>query len=247
MEPDAYRHYALESQSWLYRGRVQLLELLVREAASEATVDRLLEVGAGVGQNLSTLSRFGATDAAEIDPLGIARIRELGVAGRVYTERFPFEFASPYDVIVAMDVVEHLEDDVGALKWMASGLVPGGHLIVSVPAHQWLFSDHDRVLGHFRRYTKKSLLAALPADLGVVRAGYFNSLLLPVAVASRAVNGARKTVARRASAPTKQRAMMPGPIDKMFGGILHAEANVFARRPVVPFGLSVFALVRTPR
>jgi SAM-dependent methyltransferase len=244
VQDDAYRHYESESQNWLKVGRIRLLDLLLDRAASTTAIERLLEVGAGVGQNLPSLARHGTVDAAEIDPLGLDRLRALGLTQHLYTDPIPFDLVGPYDVICALDVIEHLDDDRAALAWIAAGLHPGGHCVVSVPAYQWLFSDHDRALGHRRRYTLPSLLEAFPTELEIVSAGYFNSILFPAAAVSRGILGIRSRLARHARPPEKQRSTMPSPVDGFLRRLLGLEATWFARRPLAPFGLTIFVLAR---
>lgn len=244
MERGSYEQYARESNNWLHRGRRSVLIRLLGEAARAQAVPHVLEVGAGVGQNLPTLAQFGAVDAAEIDELGVRQIREQGFSGHLYTERIPFELQHPYNIICALDVIEHLEDDRGAVQWIADGLVPGGHFIASVPAHQWLFGEHDTALGHFRRYNRKAFLALLPPELEPIRAGYFNTTLFPAVAAIRGLALLRRRRSRDVSAARKQSSTLPAPADWMLGRLLGVEARVFARRPIAPFGLSFFVLAR---
>src|SRR3546814_15318471 len=86
-----------------------------------------------------------------------------------------------------LDVVEHIDNDVAALRGMAECLAPGGKILIAVPAHQWMWSAHDVVNHHHRRYSKASLAKAI-ADAGLTHNGlrWFNSLLFPASVAARA-------------------------------------------------------------
>ena len=91
-----------------------------------------------------------------------------------------------YDLVAVLDVVEHIEDDVAALAAMKTLLKPGGKILIAVPAHQWLWSAHDVVNHHHRRYSKATLRAAITAaGLKPARLSYFNSLLFPLAAAAR--------------------------------------------------------------
>ena len=101
-----------------------------------------------------------------------------------------------FDLAVSLDVIEHLEDDLAALRELRRVVAPGGALLVTVPAYQWLWSGHDEINHHHRRYTRRSLLArrrSRPAG-SRVRTTYFNSLLLPVAIVLRVLDRfSRKT------------------------------------------------------
>src|SRR6185312_3944233 len=84
-----------------------------------------------------------------------------------------------FDFAVTLDVIEHLEDDLGALRELRRTVVPGGALLVTVPAYQWLWSGHDEINHHHRRYTRGSLQkVAEQAGWHQQRTTYFNSLLL---------------------------------------------------------------------
>lgn len=247
MEQAAYAQYERESSGWLHRGRAAALDSLMRLAASSGRVEHVLEVGAGVGQNVAVLERYGTVDVGEIDEIGLTRLKELPAIGHIYTDRIPFVLRREYDVICALDVVEHLEDDAGALAWMAQGVRPGGFIIIAVPAYQWLFSDHDRALGHYRRYTRRALRAVLPPEMVVVRAGYFNTCLFPLVAASRLAGRALRKVRRApAGEPHKQSSSMPAAVDRLFGNLLGLEARALGRFGGAPFGLSVVLLAQRP-
>jgi len=89
-----------------------------------------------------------------------------------------------FDAILYIDVLEHIEDDRGELSRAAARLKPGGHLVVLSPAHNWLFSRFDASIGHYRRYNKKTLLAAAPRGLTLKRTVYFG-FLRPVRLAGQ--------------------------------------------------------------
>jgi SAM-dependent methyltransferase len=203
----------------------------------------MLEVGAGAGQNLPTLARFGTVDAIEINPLGREAILERGIARDVFAEPVPFALERRYDVICALDVIEHLGDDAEALRWIAGLLRPGGVLIVTVPAYQWLFSDHDRALGHYRRYTRARLAAALPPSMTTLTAAYFTHFAFPLAVAARAAWSLRRSLSRRAT-PAKQSSPRGGIATGLLARLHAVELALIARGYRPPFGLSVFAVAR---
>lgn len=202
----------------------------------------ILEVGAGVGQNLPALARLGALDAIEVNPEGAEAIDALGVVRSLYRDGVPFELDRLYDLIVAADVVEHLPDDRAALRWIADRLRPGGALILTVPAYQWLFGAHDRALGHYRRYSRPGLVAALPPDLEVLRCAYFNQLLFPAAVGSRLV---WTLSSRRADGATRKQPSPRGSaVGRALGRVLGTEVRWIGRGYRPAWGLSVFCLAR---
>ena len=97
-----------------------------------------------------------------------------------------------YDLIGAFDVIEHIDDDRAALASIATKLKPGGKFVMTVPAHQWMWSAHDVVNHHKRRYSKAALKALIDGSpMKLLKVGYFNSLLFPLAVAERAASKLR--------------------------------------------------------
>jgi hypothetical protein len=107
--------------------------------------------------------------------------------------------------VLLLDVIEHVDDDVATLRAARGAVGDGGLLIVTVPAYRWLWSGHDEVLGHRRRYTAGELRAAVErAGFRVLRVSYFNTLLFPLLAAVRAgkrVRGDRGHDLRRPPAP----------------------------------------------
>jgi hypothetical protein len=99
-----------------------------------------------------------------------------------------------FDTILYIDVLEHIEDDRAELAASGARLRPGGHIVVLAPAHQWLYSPFDKAIGHFRRYSKPSLLATAPPGLLAVAAYYLDAVGVAASLANR--------VLLRASLPT---------------------------------------------
>lgn len=248
MLDDVFHQYKAESSNWMKRGRSSLLRALLDEAVGGRQGVELLEIGAGVGQNVPTLAQFGRVDVAEISPVGLEVLRTRPGIETIYEDPIPFALNKPYDVICALDVIEHLEDDRAATEWIARGLKPGGYFIASVPAYPWLFSDHDVALGHYRRYTKSSFNRLLPSGLQLVKSGYFNSTLFPLPAAKRLGERLVKRLGKGRPSVSpggpKESSDVPAWLDPIFGAILSAEVTLFRQRPVMPFGLSVFTLAR---
>lgn len=122
----------------------------------------ILEIGCGIGNFTKSLTKYGKVWAIDIDPQGIEKTREV-VNGRVRIgfgdlETNKFFFGNrKFDTIVCLNVLEHIKDDLKALKNLNKLLRPGGFLILLVPLHQFLYGQIDRSIGHFRRYSKSEL------------------------------------------------------------------------------------------
>lgn len=249
MDDEAYQSYSDEAETWLKRGRLKLIDgLLSRHVGTPDGALQVLEIGAGVGQNVPVLSRYGAVDCVEVSEQGLIELRRHNDVRRIYDAPVPTSLERPYDVIGAFDVLEHLDDDDVAVEWVFDNLNSGGVFIATVPAYQWLFSWHDVALHHHRRYTSRGLaLLAEPHGL-VLQQGYFVSTLFPVAVATRlgSVISYRRSSDIPVESPTKQSGSMNRFIDQVLSTFLSGEAALVKRGFRFPAGLSTFMVVRKP-
>jgi SAM-dependent methyltransferase len=244
MDRQAFLDYQAESQNWLKRGRQYLLRrLLSRYAPAQGSL-RLLEVGPGVGQNLSELRTFGRVEVVESNPYALEALRTHPELSAIHVHEIPFELDSRYDVICAMDVLEHIEDDESAACWIADHLEPQGLFVATVPAYNFLFSDHDRALGHHRRYSRKGFMSVLPGELRVVSSGYFNTTLFPVAAVTRLLREVLLTRKRHHGPPRRQSSRVGPALDRVLAGIIRIEAELIVRGIVPWFGLSVYCVAR---
>ena len=140
---------------------------------------RILDVGCGSGVTVDSLARAGA-DVVGVD----LEVSTADSPGRRIVSGDYLELGQglgEFDLVMALDVVEHFEDDSRVLKTIAGNTRNGGKVLITVPAFQWLWSSHDEHNNHYRRYTRSTLTAAMTAaGLDVQRAGYlFLGLLLP--------------------------------------------------------------------
>jgi SAM-dependent methyltransferase len=239
MDADYHRLIAeVEDEHWWFAGRRKILAAVI-ETLDLPRGTRILDVGCGSGGNLTTLARFGQLSAMEID----GRAREIA-SGRGVCEvvpgslpgTIPFGPAS-FDVVTALDVIEHIEDDRSALEAIHGMLVPGGRLVITVPAYRFLWSYHDVVNCHFRRYSRRDLSDALrSARLEPVRISYFNTWLFPFAALVRL---AGRFVSRRGAGPDMR--LPPPRVNRLLTSIFSSEAHVLRRRSL-PFGVSVLAV-----
>jgi SAM-dependent methyltransferase len=238
MERVVYEQMAeLDQRHWWYVARREVIAALIRNDVRPPANARVLEIGCGTGHNLAMLSEFGHVDALELDDEARA-VAEKRLGRNVMSAPLPGLSGVPqkhYDLIGAFDVVEHVEDDRAALASIAERLKPGGKLVLTVPAHQWMWSAHDVVNHHKRRYSKRGLRRLLeesPLKLDTI--GYFNSLLFPVAIAERLSSKLRGKDDADLTLP-------PAPLNTVLERIFAAERHLVGRLPLPP-GLSLFAV-----
>ena len=227
----------LDQRHWWYRARRQVLAALIRRKARPPAGARLLELGCGTGHNLAMLGEFGELDALELDDTARA-VAEKRLGRPVLSAPLPELRGVPerhYDLIAALDVIEHIDDDGASLASIAKRLKPGGKLVMTVPAHKWMWSAHDVVSHHKRRYSKRSLRKLIEVSpLRLEAMGYFNSLLLPAAVAERLAS----KIGRKKEADLW---LPPRPVNSALEALFAAERHLIGRVPLPP-GLSLFAI-----
>uniref|UniRef100_UPI0035AD8CEC class I SAM-dependent methyltransferase n=1 Tax=Sphingomonas sp. TaxID=28214 RepID=UPI0035AD8CEC len=222
------RMAAHDSTHWWYRARRDILADYLTRYASLPRDARILEIGCGTGHNLPMLSGFGRVEAIEIDPAARAIASErLGrPVGDAPLPALPGIERGAYDLVAVLDVVEHIEDDVAALKAMADLLKPGGKILIAVPAHQWMWSAHDVVNHHHRRYSKATLGHAIErAGLRTKKLTYFNSLLFPLAAAARLAG-------RMTGRDDSDDSPPPKPLNTAFETIFRLERHLVGRLPM---------------
>jgi len=227
----------LDELHWWYRARREVLAALIERTMDLPRKANILEVGCGTGHNIKMLERFGKVDGIEIDPEARAFAeKRLGrsIASAPLPE-MPGVQRNHYDLVAALDVVEHIEDDKAAVAALASCLKPGGKILVTVPAHQWMWSAHDELNHHKRRYSKAGLKALIQGSgLCLDSIGYFNSLLFPLAVGARLA----AKLTRRGGGDDS---LPPKPVNYVFERAFAAERRLVGKVPLPP-GLSLFAV-----
>jgi len=203
---------------------------------------RILDAGCGSGRNMVELARLGTVTGVELSETSVclARARDVGEVIEGSVLEMPFEPDS-FDLAVSLDVIEHLDQDLDALRELRRVVAPGGALLVTVPAYGWLWSGHDEINHHYRRYTRRTLQrVAQQAGWEQVRTTYFNSLLLPVAIVLRALD--------RLSTKTTESSLdlwvPPEPLNWVLERPLALEAALIGRGGRIPAGLSLLAVFR---
>jgi SAM-dependent methyltransferase len=230
-----------EDRHWWYRGRRTVLDGAIAELRLPPHA-RILDAGCGSGRNMVELARMGTVSGIELSKTSVdlARARDAGEVIEGSVLEMPFE-AESFDLAVSLDVIEHLEDDLLALRELRRVVAPGGSLLVTVPAYGWLWSGHDEINHHHRRYTRRSLQSvAKQAGWEQLRTTYFNSLLLPVAILLRALD--------RLSTKTTESSLdlwvPPEPLNWLLERPLALEAALIRRGGRIPAGLSLLAVFR---
>ena len=242
MDAEVYARMAeLDAEHWWFAARRSILSSVIRRVVCLPAKARILEIGCGTGHNLEMLGRFGRVEATELND----RARKLAakrLGRKVHSAALPdlsmFQPAS-FDMVALLDVLEHIDDDNGALAAIKELLKPGGALLVTVPANRWMWSAHDVSHHHHRRYSKQEI-ARLAKTRGfkIDLLSPFNTLLFPLIAAARI---AGKLTGREAADDS----MPPKPLNSALKSIFALEAPLVGRMPM-PFGVSLLAVLRRP-
>ncbi|WP_116091059.1 class I SAM-dependent methyltransferase [Sphingomonas crusticola] len=241
MERHVYDRMAeIDRDHWWFVGRRRILAALIERFRPQSGPLRILEVGCGTGSNIAMLQQFGTVDAVEPDDHARAFAAQrtgLAIKGG-YLPNVPLHDGQ-YDLIVLLDVLEHIPDDIGALTALRPKLAPGGRLLLAVPAMPSLWSGHDVAHHHQRRYTARKLDAVVrAAGFRRLHRAAFNSLLLPAIVGVRLVN---RLLGRKGGDEDR---LPPKPVNRLLGALFAAERHA-AVRGLLPAGVSL-ALVAEP-
>ncbi|MGB8339263.1 MAG: class I SAM-dependent methyltransferase [Burkholderiales bacterium] len=240
MEKTAYLQMAeTEQQHWWFTGRRTILECLIAQQFHEKAPHNVLEIGAGTGGNLSMLAKFGVLSATEMnDDARLIAISRTGV--NVLRGSLPNglpTFPHKFNLICLLDVLEHIEDDLGSLRAIGELMAPDGKLLLTVPGHPWMWSRHDEFLHHKRRYTRAGLQTVVEnAGMHVHRISYFNTLLFPAAVLGRALDRLRP---REIPLGT---GMPPLFVNTLLKRVFSSEAALLSKMNL-PVGVSLLAIV----
>lgn len=252
MRPENYGIiFDVEDDHWWFVGRRAVVFAQIEDALGapasrprEFTADgtsaiQLLDIGCGTGATMDHLRKYGEVQGIDLAmiPLGFSRRRGHQRTMCASATELPFADES-FDLVTALDVIEHLDDDVKGLGEIRRVLKPGAPAVIYVPAFQALWGPNDDQSGHKRRYRLPQLQAAAEkAGLKVERISYSNfAMFLPIWLGRKLLNLLGKTEA------SENRINHPF-INNLLAWLFASEAN-WLRRRRLPFGVSVLCVVR---
>lgn len=232
----------VEDSHWWYIGRREILESFLGRIVSALKTQnselKILDVGCGTGGNLEMLEKFGAAEGVDVsdDALEFCRSKGLTVH-KGLAEALPFADES-FDVVTALDVVEHLDDDVAGLKEMYRVTKSGGKTLIFVPAFMWLWGVQDDVSNHRIRYTKKQIVERLEkAGFEIERATYANiTFFAPIL-------GGRTVMKITGIKPESENNVNVSALNGVFGKIFASE-KFWLKNFDIPFGVSIVIVAR---
>lgn len=246
MQHDYYKeYYELERNHWWFVAREKILTQYIKKCVSEKQLTpnlKILNIGCGPGRSSEYLSQFGTVVSVEYDTFCCEFAREktgLEIINGSITE-LPFN-GEKFDLVCAFDVIEHVEDDMKAVAEMKRVAKKDGMLLVTVPAFMSLWSHHDEVNQHFRRYKLKQLhqLFTTTGNGKAIYTSYFNFFLFPPVYAFRRLSRLLKFKNKRKGSGSDFETWNPGFINTVLFKIMFSESKLINRAIKLPFGVSI--------
>ena len=189
MEERFYAEYAeIQHRHWWFVGRRRIIGAFCQaHLAPRPPGRRVLDIGCGTGTMLGELRRFGDVHGVDAEPAAVEFCHAQGESQVELSEGETVPHADgSFQLVSLLDVIEHVDDDQTLLGEAARVLSPGGELLVTVPAFQWMWGEQDVIAHHKRRYTRPELLDSLDrAGFDVTRVSFFNTILFPPIAAIR--------------------------------------------------------------
>jgi len=232
MDYGDYRAGATTDFFW-FKGKRGLIEVLLGKVPATGTL-KILNAGAGTGDDISVIKAFGdvyvvdtLAEALEMVPAELVAEKKVGdVTALDYPDGF-------FDIVLAFDLLEHVEHDAEAVSELHRVLKPGGHFLFTVPAFNSLLSEHDRRLGHYRRYNMKTLDTLL-GDFDCAARGYWMTFLFPLLLVARLTEGLRRS--------SDSFPHIPALVNSLFCRVLGLENRMVRAGIRMPVGATIYGI-----
>ncbi len=236
----ASKYHRLEEDHWWFSARRDMIYKLIKNYHRDSEI---LEIGCSGGPLIKFLKGqgFNNIQGIDINEAAIEICKQKGINNvRVADARKTGFKDQQFDIVIASDVLEHIKDEAEAASEWRRILKPGGKLFIFVPAFKFLWSKHDEVNCHYRRYTKSALINVLGGyGFKINRSSYWNiCLFLPVAI----IRILQRVFAMKTRKTGDQLQETNPVINKIFGYLLRFENKLLASGINYPFGISVFAV-----
>jgi len=218
-----------------FRAKNDLISILMKKCSLKRRL-KILNLGAGTGDDLDVLNQFGDNYVVDIDKKALSLIDGKKCIEKRQADacRLPYK-PGFFDAVVSFDVFEHVKDDKKAISEVYRVLKKGGVLVFTVPAFQSLFSSHDRALKHMRRYGRKEMIGLL-SGFRETETFYWNSLLfIPIAM---------MRIAKRRSKARVDHAKLSRPADWLLHRMISIDNSMIKNDLSMPIGLTIAGICR---
>lgn len=242
MTPEYYKeYYQLERTNWWFTARLEILKSQVKTLFPNRNDLKILNIGVATGATSVMLEEFGKVKSVEYDEVCYQFVKEKLNIDIDQGTILALTFAdNSYDLVCAFDVVEHVEDDKLAVSEMIRVCKSNGFVFVTVPAFMDLWSKHDEINYHFKRYTNQTLIPLFPASKGNIHyRSYFNTLLFIPIYLVRFISNKFPNLFKRDGSGSDHSMFELGVLNKVLYWIFYVE-NIFLKHKMkLPFGVSL--------
>lgn len=230
-----------EEEYWWFVGRRKIIETILKKELNRKSQLRILDVGCGTGKTTLSLIKFGNVYGVDSSFSALKHCSKRGLNKVLKCSSYQLPFReNTFDLVTLLDALEHIENDVQVLEEIKRISKKDSLILLTVPAYQFLWSEHDIALSHYRRYTSKTLTKVLKeAGFDIVRMSYFMSFLFPLVAAYRLISKRKKTK----SNPKADLTPLPTSINEVLKKILILESHILYKTDL-PFGLSIACVAK---
>lgn len=226
---------------WWFVGRRRVVETVLKKELENKSELKILDLGCGTGQTALSLEKFGVVYGTDRSFSALKYSFQNGLNKVVESDSYHLPFKeNTFDLVTMLDVLEHVKNDLRALKELKRVLKKNSMILITVPAYQFLWSEHDIALSHYRRYNSHGLAIVLKeAGFRISRISYFISILFPIILAYRSITKLKKDKPN----PQTQLISLPKFIDSILQKILFLEAKIL-NTTNLPFGASIVCIAK---
>ncbi len=240
-EAEYEKMYRFEDTYWWFQGRKSIIFSILDKYMSPDSMkgEKAVDLGCGTGLILSELNSYTLTTGVDFSLLALSFCKKRGIKDLVCADvsTLPFKDNS-FDLIFALDLLEHIPDDYALMREIHRICRPGGKVMTTVPAYQYLWSEHDEALHHSRRYSKRQFRELItstgftPLKLSFCISFMFLPILL-FRILQKTLKPNKK--------PKTHLIVLPNAINQLLIKLLEVEAWI-VRRVNIPFGVSLLSL-----
>ncbi|HTL48843.1 MAG TPA: class I SAM-dependent methyltransferase [Verrucomicrobiae bacterium] len=244
MEISEYRLMKdVQDKHWLWQGRKKIVQTVIEKHLAPARPLSIADVGCGYGCNIPTLQQYGKVTGLELNEDAVAYVAEkFRGSAEVRQWKLPQKLERRFDLIVLIEVFEHIENDAEAVEWFDQHLEKGGHVLITTPAHQWLWTQMDEVVHHYRRYNRVMMDKLFREKFEIVYFTYYNLLLFPLKLGLVIFDRLDRLLRRGEKKSFNE--IPPGPVNDLCRWAVYQEAAWMARGLSLPFGSSIVMLAK---
>ncbi len=225
-----------KKDNFWHKAKSDLIQNLMEKVCQDKKELRILNLGAGTGDDLGILNKFSKNYVVDVDEKALSVIPDILCVEKKLADacNLPYE-NNFFDLAVSFDVFEHVEDDHKAVGEVYRVLKQNGILVFTVPAFQFLFSSHDKALEHYRRYSIKNIKNLL-SSFSNPKIFFWNSVLFIPIVVSR--------IMKKRSEPKVDRMNLPNWLNTLFYKLLLMDGFLIKKNISMPFGISIVGFCR---